>query len=264
MRFSDWLKRNLAHPLAIGLDLDSEEATEVHARLIREKAFLLKLYKRYYAEFLKADESSPAGLRLEIGSGGGFLKEMNPKIVTFDIRPGANVDLLASALTLPLKTGSVGAIFALNVLHHLPDATPFYNEVTRVLCPLGRAVFIEPYVSPLSKAIYTNLHHEPFDPDSPDWTLPRSGPMSSANGALPWITFVRDRERFDTAFPELEIQRITPHTMLLYLLSGGVSMRSLLPGLAFEPLFTVEKLLHPLMHLVASMMTVEIVRHSSE
>ena len=37
-----WLRDLLAHPLAKGLDLDSPEATRVHARLAREKPFLRK------------------------------------------------------------------------------------------------------------------------------------------------------------------------------------------------------------------------------
>ncbi|MCP4606678.1 MAG: class I SAM-dependent methyltransferase [Proteobacteria bacterium] len=258
MSTNNWLRDLLGDPAAKGIDLDSKEATELHARLIREKVFLKKLYQRYYREFQMVHEDSPPGLRLEIGAGGGFLKELIPRVVTFDIRPAADVDATASAMKMPLEDESVGAIFMLNVLHHLSDADLFFSEATRVLCPGGRAVFIEPYVSPFSNLVYKNLHHEPFNPKSPNWALTTSGPMSSANGALPWIIFVRDRARFEAEFPELEICRVTPHTVLLYLLSGGVSMRCLLPSAAFEPLAGLEQLLGPAIRHVATMMTVEI------
>lgn len=248
-----------AHPLARNLDLDSPEATEVHSRLIREKKFLRRLYDEYYTTFLRASALSPPGMRLEIGAGGGFLKEKQRDIVTLDLRPGAHVDITGSALHMPVADGAVGALFMLNVLHHLSDVERFFEETARVLCPGGRAIFIEPYVSPLSKIIYSSLHHEPFDPNRRSWTLPATGPMSSANGALPWIVFVRDRARFEELFPTLRIERVTPHTALLYLLSGGVSMRSLAPGVLFAPVAGAEALLGPHIRHVASMMTVELV-----
>ena len=61
-------------------------------------------------------------------------------------------------------------------------------------------------------------------------------------------------------FPELGIERVDPHTILAYLLSGGVSMRAFLPGLAATPLFRLEEQLGPLLGQLATMMTVELVR----
>ncbi len=260
MNLGKSLRTLLLDPAARGLDLDSEKATAVHTELIRKKPFLRKLYKQYYSEFVAAHNASPAGLRLEIGAGGGFLGELIPDLVTLDIRPGADVDAVASALALPLEKNSAGSIFMLNVLHHLPDARVFFAESTRVLRPGGRMVFIEPYVSPFSTLVFRNLHHEPFEPTSPNWKLDASGPMSSANGALPWMICVRDRARFEAEFPELEIRRVVPHTALLYLLSGGVSMRSLAPGAAFGVLSAAERLLGSHLRHAATMMTVEIVK----
>jgi SAM-dependent methyltransferase len=260
MSLVDRLRGALLHPSVRGLDLDSPEATRVHGELIRSKPLLRRLYRSYYAEFLRAGGSSLSGVRLEIGSGGGFLKDLDPRVVTVDIRPGAEVDAVASALELPIAPGSVGAIYALNVLHHLPDLERFFREAVRVLAPGGRAVLIEPYVSPFSRLVYGHLHHEPFDPESRGWTLEPEGPMTAANGALPWIALVRDRDRFDATFPELEVVRITPHTVLSYLVSGGVSMRSLLPGAAFAPLRAAERLLGPALPRLATMMTVELLR----
>lgn len=264
MNIKNAIRNMMYHPLARGLDLDSSEATEVHAILIRKKAFLRKQYEWYYRQFVAAGQRSPDGLRMEIGSGGGFLSKQIPDLITVDLRPGVEVDLAASACALPIDSMSVGAIFMLNVLHHLSDVRSFFKEAVRVLRPDGRLMMIEPFVSPFSRWVYRYLHHEPFDPDQTDWSIEWTGSMSSANCALPWIVFVRDRRMFENEFQKLQIRNITPHTAFTYLLSGGVSMRSFLPGTAFEPLAAAEAAMGRALKWAAMMMTVEIVRLSDD
>ena len=89
---------------------------------------------------------------------------------------------------------------------------------------------IEPWVNPWSRLIYAHLHHEPFDPLVAEWEFPPTGPLSGANGAMPWILFRRDRGRFESEFPQWRIRSFRPMMPLRYLLSGGVSMRNLSPG----------------------------------
>lgn len=257
---ASWLRDTLAHPLARGVDLDSAEATTIHAQLIREKAFLRRLYLHYYDEFEAAvARAARGGIVLEVGSGSGFYREIRPSVVALDLRPGANVDLLGSALALPLRAESASAVLLLNVLHHLPDSGAFFRECERVLKPGGRVCLIEPYVGPLSRRLIRPLHHEPWD-EAAGWTLPSAGPLTGANMAMPWIVFVRDRARYRAEFPRLPIDRLRTHTIILYLLSGGVSMRSVAPGPFFGPILALESLLAPAGRLLASMMTVELVK----
>ena len=255
-----WLRNLLAHPLARALDLDSAEATFVHARLIREKPFLRRLYLHYYAEYdaVRA-RATPGGLVLEIGAGGGFYREISKEVRSLDVRPGADVDVVGSALALPFGSASASVVLMLNVLHHLPDPTAFLRECERVLKPGGRVCLIEPHVGSLSRILIRPLHHEPWD-ETAGWNLPDSGPMTGANMALPSLIFVRDRQRYDREFPGLPVDRLQLHTIALYLLSGGVSMRSLVPPSFFTPLLTLERLLAPAGRFLASMMTVELVK----
>jgi SAM-dependent methyltransferase len=116
-----------------------------------------------------------------------------------------------------------------DVLHHIPDAAAFFREATRCLRPGGVVAMVEPWVSPWSRLIYTHLHHEPFEPEVQRWDFPASGPLSDANGALPWILFERDRKHFEEQFLHLRI-RSPPMMPFRYLVSGGVSMRTLMPG----------------------------------
>jgi hypothetical protein len=107
---------------------------------------------------------------------------------------------------------------------------------------------VEPWLSPWSRVIYRWLHHEPFVPDAVAWEFPGNGPLSDANGALPWIVFKRDRARFQRDFPSWAIRSITPCMPFRYLLSGGVSMRSLVPRYSFGFWTRCEQWLKPWMN----------------
>ena len=127
--------------------------------------------------------AASGGIVLEVGAGGGFYHQVRPSVISIDLRPGAEVDVVGSALALPLRNESASAIMLLNVLHHLPDGALFFRECERVLKPGGRVCLIEPYAGPLSRRIIRPLHHEPWDEDG-GWTLPPSGPLTGANMAL--------------------------------------------------------------------------------
>jgi hypothetical protein len=104
---------------------------------------------------------------------------------------------------------------------------------------------IEPWVTPWSRFIYRHLHHEPFDPLVKDWEFSSSGPLSGANIALPWIVFGRDRRVFEREFTQWRIEKIRHDMPFAYLLSGGVSLRSLMPGWSFHAWRKLESLLSP-------------------
>jgi hypothetical protein len=60
--------------------------------------------------------------------------------------------------------------------------------------------------------------------------------------------------------PRLPVDRFQLHTYVMYLLSGGVSMRSFAPAGLFKPLLGLEQLLAAAGPALASMMTIELVR----
>jgi hypothetical protein len=104
---------------------------------------------------------------------------------------------------------------------------------------------IEPWVTPWSRIIYGRLHHEPFEPETASWSIAGSGHLSGANGALPWIIFERDRTLFENEFPGWRIERIIPMMPFVYLLSGGVSLRSFVPGWSFAAIRGLERAFSP-------------------
>lgn len=238
------VSRWLAHPLTRGIDIDDPRFVSVRRRVVREKRFLRKIYEEWYAAIVKALPSGD-GPVLELGSGGGFLEESVPGLITSELQTCPHVRVVLDGQALPLCDGSLRAIAMTDVLHHLPDSRRFLKEAARCVRRGGRVVMIEPWASAWSSLIYRRLHHEPFRPGAAEWEFPRGGPLSAANMALPWIMFVRDRNQFEREFPQWRVVSLSPFMPFRYLLSGGVSMRSLMPAWTFVLWRMVENVLTP-------------------
>jgi SAM-dependent methyltransferase len=239
------LRGLLAHPLTRGRDLDDPNTTALRRQIIETKPFLRRIYEEWYTTLAASvpPGSEVPGRVLELGSGAGFLKQFVPGAITSEIFPCPGVDAVLDGLRMPLPDSSLRGILMTDVFHHLPDARKFLAEATRTVAPGGVVAMIEPWVTAWSKLIYTKLHHEPFRPDAGEWSFPTTGPLSGANGALPWIVFHRDRALFERDFPQWEIETVRPFMPLRYLVSGGVGMRSLAPGFLFVPIQVLERAL---------------------
>jgi len=239
---SGLLSSLLQHPLTIGLDVDDPETTSLRRTIMREKGFLSRMYKEWYG--LLKDEL-PAGddLVIELGSGAGFIKDIIPGVVTTDILDIDGVDcVLPEDGSLPFDDQSLRGIVMTDVLHHIPTPRLFFKEATRAVRSGGVIVMIEPWVTSWSTLVH-KMHYEPFRPESEEWEFPPQGPLSGANGAIPWMMFKRDREQFEKEFPEWEIEKIKLLMPVTYLVSGGISFRSLSPGWAYGLCRTLERCL---------------------
>ncbi|RLD77320.1 MAG: hypothetical protein DRJ07_14880 [Bacteroidetes bacterium] len=145
----------------------------------------------------------------------------------------------------------------IDTFHHIPDSEKFLSEAQRVLKKSGKIIMIEPANSWWGRFIYKNFHHEPFNPEG-NWIIPNIGPLSGANGALPWIVFERDQQLFNQKFPELEIELIKYHTPLRYLLSGGVSIKQLVPGFSYNAFSLIDKFLSNISRQLSMFVTITI------
>jgi SAM-dependent methyltransferase len=183
------------------------------------------------------------GIVVELGSGAGFMDEVIDGLITSEVFATPGASLVLDGTKLPFGAASLRAIAMTDVFHHIPEPRRFLAEALRCLKPGGRVIMVEPWVTRWSTLVYQRFHHEPFLPEARTWEFPSSGPLSGANGALPWMIFERDRAIFEREFPRLRIVRIRPLMPLAYLLSGGVSMRSLAPGVAYPPWRAVESAL---------------------
>jgi len=254
MNLSSFLKENS------GNSLDSPETTLIHRDIILRKKFLKKLYISWYQSMLKNITEADNGKLIEIGSGGGFIKDVDKRVITSDILSFPHCDMTFCALELPFDNESVSAILMVDVLHHLPDSEKFFSESQRILKPGGKIIMIEPSNTLFSRFIYRNYHHENFDPNAKEWKFQTSGPLSGANGALPWIILNRDYKLFKDKFIKLEKQSIKLHTPFTYLISGGLSYKSVFPGWMYLPFICIEMLFSPLNRWIAMFQTIIILK----
>lgn len=241
----------------IPYELDDPRTTLAHRDIILQKPFLKRLYTEWYREFIDCARSVGKGIYLEIGSGGGFLKDVFPEVVTSDILDLPVVDKVFSAEEMPYKDGELGCIMMLNVFHHIPRPYLFLKEAERTLMTGGKVIMVEPANSALGRFIYKRFHHEPFDEAGPREITP-GNPLSHSNQALPHIYFERDTELFKKEFPQLKINRIKYHSPFLYIISGGVSRSAMLPFALYPLAKGVEWLMSPLNRQIGLFCTVEL------
>lgn len=236
---ASFLTNLLAHPLTRGLPLDDPRTTELRARIVKEKGFLRQIYTAWYRMLLDSIPSGDGAI-LEIGCGGGFLKEMQPGIIASEVFPTPGADVVLDGRELPFSESSLRAVLMVDVFHHLPEPAAFLREASGCVRPGGACLMIEPWNTGWGRWVFRHLHHEPFEPEG-GWTIPASGPLSGANGALPWILLERDRDIFHERFPEWQISRIQPLMPFVYLASGGIATRSLLPAWVYPLLRGIEQ-----------------------
>jgi len=240
-------------------DLDDPKITILRMKIIQENVFLKNLYTDSYNLFRISLVDLPRKKRklVELGSGGGFIKKIIPDVITSDVIKLPGVDLLFSATKMPFKKESIDRFFLLNVLHHIHDPKFFFKETDRCLKNNGKLIMIEPANTLWGRFVYQHFHHEEFNPQGA-WTLKSQKALSNANGALPWIIFIRDRKKFEKMFPHLKIRKIIPHTAITYLVSGGVSYRQFLPSWMYLFVKGIEKVLMPLSKYTGMFYTIEI------
>ena len=243
---------------SIPYPLDDPRATLAHRDIILQKPFLKRLYLDWYTLFIKnAKESKVKGKHLEIGSGGGFLKEVFPEVTTSDILPLPNVDMVFSAEEMPFKENELASIVMLNVFHHIPKPYLFLKEAQRCLVKGGKIIMIEPANSNLGRFIYKRFHHEPFDEKAGREIKP-GNPLSNSNQALPYIYFERDLDLFKQEFPHLKINFVNYHSPFSYIISGGVSRSAMLPYFMYNLVKFKEWLLSPFSRQLGLFCTIEV------
>lgn len=256
----NWFQSVLAHPEIRGADIDEPAAVLRHARIINGKPFLRGLYAEWYGMLRSALPQGVPGAVVELGSGGGFIREVIPEAVTTDVQPAGGLCTALDATALPFRRGSLKAIVMVDVLHHLPRVSSFFRDASRCVNTGGVIAMIEPWNTAWSRFFYRHFHREPFDPDATDWQVAGGGPMSCSNQALPWILFQRDRIRFQKTFPQWELQEIHLHTPFRYVLSGGVSYRGVMPAFTFNFWQSAEKKLAAGMRYFALFATIKLIR----
>ena len=221
------------HPAMRGRDIDDPRLIAIRREVLRKKKFLKKIYEDWYT-LIKQNLGNTGSRVIELGSGAGFLERKIPRVIKTDVFHQAFIHLVMDGLIIPFPSVSLDSIVMLDVFHHLPDVEKFFEEALRTLVAGGRIIMIEPWVTDWSRKAYSWLHYEPVAPEMRNWQFDSSGPLSGSNQALPWIVFERDKESFQSCYPQLHIFKIQPMMPFRYILSGGFSSWMSLPGFCYS------------------------------
>src|SRR2546427_372927 len=131
-----------------------------HRDVWSRKPILRALYRHWYREIASHLKPGPT---VEIGGGTGNLKEFAPNVICTDLVPTPWLDAVADAQRLPFGSRTLSNMVLFDALHHIEQIRLFFDEAVRVLCPGGRIVLMDPYISWLSWPVYQFLHSEPVD-----------------------------------------------------------------------------------------------------
>ncbi|MGE4159552.1 MAG: class I SAM-dependent methyltransferase [Planctomycetota bacterium] len=239
------LVRLLRHRELDGVPLDSPERVRLHRAILARKRILRCVYDGFHRTFLPDLDQLPVGPRVELGTAWSHLHEVVPGLIRTDIAAVDGAALRVDARHLPFADGSLAALFLINTLHHVPDPLACLCEAARALKPGGLMMLVEPHATVWSLVVWGISGHEHFDQD-PEWEFRTTGPLSGSNLALSWKIFHRDLERFRRESPNLEIVRQSTHTGFTYLLSGGFTMKALVPSFLYGPLYLMDRMLSKL------------------
>lgn len=202
-------------------------------------------YASLYREMMDHAATVP-GRVLEIGSGGGFIRDFFPEVVTSDLSRSPAIDREASAYDLQALGESWASVLALDVFHHLREPWRFLESASQVVLPGGRIVLMEPAATAWGRIFYRLFHHEPCRPAAiaAPYRFPgQPGEPLFANMGMAWAIFGRDQTSTSTALAELGLNIGLVHyrDCLAYPATGGFSGPTLMPASWIRKLLAAEK-----------------------
>jgi SAM-dependent methyltransferase len=217
--------------------LESRHQVEILGNLgvWHRKRLLREVYAGFYRRILPWIDRRRSGAVVEIGSGIGNLRTWYPEAICTDLFPNPWLDLVCDGYALPFQAGAVSNLVLLDVFHHLETPRAFLHEARRVLGPGGRVILLEPYMSWVSRPVYSLFHHEPVS-----WTRPidmSPSPPSvrryhAAQGNATRLFFDAQEKGWAEGWSVFHAETFSAFE---YLLSGGFSRRAMYPA-ALRPL----------------------------
>jgi SAM-dependent methyltransferase len=240
------------------IDTQAREYLSKHRQVWEGKPVLRRIYnEEFFARLLSHRKSE--GPSVEVGAGPGFFKRALPAVISTDIVWCPWLDLVADAQKLPFQTARVANIFGVDMLHHVASPMTFLLEAQRILCPGGRLILVEPWVTPFSYIIYRYFHQEDCDLSVEPWelnssTLPLSKKAFDGNQAIPYLLFgPRHRSRTLRALPAFLPLAIEPFCLFAYLMSMGFKSMNLLPEPLYPAVSKIENATMPLWRRLAAL-----------
>lgn len=249
-----WMQLVRRPPAADATSVDYFSVEVLRERRVwNNKRAIRLLYAEWFARI--ASHLPGCGPIVELGCGAGAFREFLSSVICTDLVPSPWVHHVADAMSLPYRDNSLGAIVAIDTLHHIPEPVGVVREALRTLRPGGRMVLLEPMITPWSQLVWRLFHHEPvdlkYDPFAPE---PTRLHRYFANTALPYLLIVRGGSRLAQVVPGLSIRTLEFSDFAVYPLTGGFSRFCLIPAFAVKPLHRLEStLLRPIARRLTAM-----------
>ena len=245
------LRDYLKEPRLNGINPDSDEMLNIHSEILYEKRIMRDVFSEFYDTCINLDNkyfTKSFLKRIEIGAGVSFFKKKYPEIVSTDVKKAENLDMVVDAQNMPFEQNSIHAIYGINCFHHFPNPDMFFKELIRVLEDGGGCILIDPFYGTVARRFYKKLFDsETFNMNQENWENDELGFMNGANQALSYIVFNRDKKKFETNYPSLEIVLQKPlNNYLRYLVSGGLNFKEILPSWISPVIKFIELLFIPL------------------
>lgn len=186
---------------------------------------------------------------LELGCGGGGLKDRYAHVLASELTPLPWSDLCASAYQIPFESNALDGIVMMDVLHHLKEPKRFFDEITRTLRKGGRLVFCEPHISWTGYLLYNHLHPEDVNLKA-DPRHPVQGPREE-NQAFASLLYWRRPQFQKELHPCLKVASRERFSFIQYPLSGGFDGKRFLPYSLFKFIKPLEQAMRPFAPLIA-------------
>ncbi len=230
-------KKNALVARTSGCNLDQHNIEIYENRRAWEKKKALRLaYGQFYEGIAGQMRVGLPGLKLELGSGMGNIKQFIPDCMTSDLFPNPWLDRVENAYALSFPNGSLSHLIMFDVWHHLEHPANALMEARRVLAPGGRIILMEPAMSLTGRLIYGNCHHEPLGFDAEfrevpiDISVPEATRYFAAQSSAHRIFLKRK-------FPELlkgwSVDCVKQMASFAYLGSGGFRGPQIYPDWAY-------------------------------
>jgi SAM-dependent methyltransferase len=217
-------------------NLNDEERFIFHKKILESKKMLKSCYSDFYLKIFQIEKKFKKKrykeVRLELGSGVGFIKNFDKKIITSDVVYNKFTDKTVDANKIPYKNNKIDSIFGIFCFHHFKDPFNFLKDVQKKLKIGGLCILIEPYYGPLASVIYKKVHKSEYfnTKETFNYKIKNKTAMEKANQALSYIYFVKNKKKFYKEFPKLKIIHTSVfNNYLRFLFSGGLNFKKLLP-----------------------------------
>jgi hypothetical protein len=235
------------------VNLNSNERFAEHKKNLDQKKMLKSCYSDFYIKILKEEKKFGKNtlnnsLRLELGSGVGFIKDFDQTIITSDVVSNQFTDKIIDGNQMPYGDNEINSIFGIFCFHHFKDPFNFLKDLEKKLTVGGLCILIEPYYGLLAKFLYKRIHESEYFNQEEDFNfkMKDKSAMEKANQALSYIYFIKNKEKFKENFPQLEIVHTSIFgNYLRFIFSGGLNFLKILPDFLIGLIKIVENILLP-------------------